>query len=649
MEEGRLEFISWNDASRQFDFGIIEYSESLEIEDIRIIDREACTSCHYNEAPIFQRRPWSGTEADFGIMAAFIWERAEREAVAGEWTDTWEMFKAELNSGTFHCMLHTDPQTSQIEWNGIKLFRGSFPGSSGEIDKYEILDFEATVIRANRLASTNRDFPEHDAATRRTLMQTALVSWVHDDVVQSSERSTHRQAWNIFFVNNISQDTGIIADNDPRQGPDHTYAETTLIDISGPEGSFENAISFNEFEYVDDRRTAGTNQYNHGDHAIPAIPMPIANHSVAPTTGITAELASAPLAFFVGDGDVEFLRSKAEAILATLTEDRHFLRHSKSFPADAAQLAAEARVLLAKGLLMSSPVRALLDAEQFPTRDTLMSALVRGLDEVKTVWPDDQSVPDTLEGDYLSPFAGCVVPAYVPVIPQGHCARCHVGEEALLQGNLNVSFDIGSVAAWNTAFDVEASTLEEIAEAEQWLLGRRAVKSLRDDGINVGEDGRAGPRSGVLTELCFEDMPAEGSPEAEAITAQERQDLIDALVTRCHDTITEARCRALFEECYEDECSAGTPTCSGEGPGGGACDGACGGYDDVQDCWCDDECIEHGDCCDGYLADCGATCALETPPMCAMDCCGDPADPCGWNGDGICDEACAWGPDVDCI
>ena len=30
------------------------------------------------------------------------------------------------------------------------------------------------------------------------------------------------------------------------------------------------------------------------------------------------------------------------------------------------------------------------------------------------------------------------------------------------------------------------------------------------------------------------------------------------------------------------------------------------------------------------------------------NCCEDPTDPCGWNGDGFCDTACAWGQDVDC-
>ncbi|MBI2145497.1 hypothetical protein HYU18_04205 [Candidatus Woesearchaeota archaeon] len=34
----------------------------------------------------------------------------------------------------------------------------------------------------------------------------------------------------------------------------------------------------------------------------------------------------------------------------------------------------------------------------------------------------------------------------------------------------------------------------------------------------------------------------------------------------------------------------------------------------------------------------------ENPP----DCCGDPSDPCGWHGDGICDSGCAWGHDPDC-
>ena len=55
-------------------------------------------------------------------------------------------------------------------------------------------------------------------------------------------------------------------------------------------------------------------------------------------------------------------------------------------------------------------------------------------------------------------------------------------------------------------------------------------------------------------------------------------------------------------------------------------------------------------------------CAAETDPlknananavgMCepepAPPCCSDPSDPCRWNGNGACDEGCAWGADIDC-
>jgi hypothetical protein len=54
-----IEFISWNAARRQFDFGFID-TTGREPE-VKIVDGVRCFSCHKNRGPIFGNGPWSNT------------------------------------------------------------------------------------------------------------------------------------------------------------------------------------------------------------------------------------------------------------------------------------------------------------------------------------------------------------------------------------------------------------------------------------------------------------------------------------------------------------------------------------------------------------------------------------------------------------
>lgn len=59
-----VEFISWNTARRQFDFGVIENMGGGESPHLRIVDGGRCFACHKNRGPLLGARPWSNTTHD---------------------------------------------------------------------------------------------------------------------------------------------------------------------------------------------------------------------------------------------------------------------------------------------------------------------------------------------------------------------------------------------------------------------------------------------------------------------------------------------------------------------------------------------------------------------------------------------------------
>ena len=124
-----------------------------------------------------------------------------------------------------------------------------------------------------------------------------------------------------------------------------------------------------------------------------------------------------------------------------------------------------------------------------------------------------------------------------------------------------------------------------------------------------------------------------------------------------------------FEACCADQCLANEP-----GPGDveflpGSCTDACGDQSDA-DCFCDEECVTLGDCCEDKVAECGGldplafdanscadACGGEAPSGCFCDdecvdfgdCCPDKVAECG--GAGVllpdCDEVACEGAAVD--
>lgn len=56
-----VEFISWNTARRQFDFGVIDNMGGSESPHLRIVDGGRCFACHKNRGPTLGARPWSNT------------------------------------------------------------------------------------------------------------------------------------------------------------------------------------------------------------------------------------------------------------------------------------------------------------------------------------------------------------------------------------------------------------------------------------------------------------------------------------------------------------------------------------------------------------------------------------------------------------
>ncbi len=56
-----VEFISWNTARRQFDFGVIENMGGESQPEFRIVDGGRCFSCHKNRGPILGVAPWTDT------------------------------------------------------------------------------------------------------------------------------------------------------------------------------------------------------------------------------------------------------------------------------------------------------------------------------------------------------------------------------------------------------------------------------------------------------------------------------------------------------------------------------------------------------------------------------------------------------------
>jgi hypothetical protein len=61
-------------------------------------------------------------------------------------------------------------------------------------------------------------------------------------------------------------------------------------------------------------------------------------------------------------------------------------------------------------------------------------------------------------------------------------------------------------------------------------------------------------------------------------------------------------------------CPLPDPDCHGRSPGG-SCEGACGGRSPSGTCWCDDACVDWGDCCHDKQDVCDAP-----PPPPAGDC-----------------------------
>lgn len=65
-----VEFISWNTARRQFDFGVIEnMGGESQSPELRVVDGGRCFSCHKNRGPIFGVAPWSTTTHHSAIRA----------------------------------------------------------------------------------------------------------------------------------------------------------------------------------------------------------------------------------------------------------------------------------------------------------------------------------------------------------------------------------------------------------------------------------------------------------------------------------------------------------------------------------------------------------------------------------------------------
>jgi hypothetical protein len=59
-----VEFISWNAARRQFDFGVIENMGGAGVPQLHFVDGGKCFACHKNRGPILGVNPWSNTTHD---------------------------------------------------------------------------------------------------------------------------------------------------------------------------------------------------------------------------------------------------------------------------------------------------------------------------------------------------------------------------------------------------------------------------------------------------------------------------------------------------------------------------------------------------------------------------------------------------------
>lgn len=109
-------------------------------------------------------------------------------------------------------------------------------------------------------------------------------------------------------------------------------------------------------------------------------------------------------------------------------------------------------------------------------------------------------------------------------------------------------------------------------------------------------------------------------------------------VGACSDETCQEQCGVTFPEAesfMEDLDACGeTEGCTTSNPGTGSCSGACGTSEDQGGCFCDDSCVEYGDCCGDYESECGG--GGGTPTGSCQGACGSDMD----MGNCYCDTQC---------
>lgn len=81
-----VEFISWNTATRRFDFGVIDHMGSDGEPETQLVDSGRCSSCHKNRGPIFCGSPWTNS-AHLDVTRALVAKKLRLTKVSASSSD----------------------------------------------------------------------------------------------------------------------------------------------------------------------------------------------------------------------------------------------------------------------------------------------------------------------------------------------------------------------------------------------------------------------------------------------------------------------------------------------------------------------------------------------------------------------------------
>lgn len=549
-----VEFISFNRQRQAFDFGVIR-NMGLGNPSVEFVDKEStCTSCHIARAPIFPNLPWANTTGNPTVFRAMVQRFAETDSLTYLWLE-------ELVDSLMAAL----PEDRAMTLANNQYVRGAsffssllLPRSFNPAPPATMASFDLASVRVEPLFLRVHQYIDHLAKpeVREAVVETIVKLYFQQHA--GGPGGLGRAALLQRFEPLDLQPCGIL----PAQMP---VTLKNFNPVTGAVGTPDAHIN------IEPAAVTATLQYDVARRAGQA-PVPLA----ASPANLQAYVEGPTIfdtSLVIDDAALSATGMTSADASFMLTPYRHelFQRTGSSTAAKQALTAAlfnepgANNPYTTPGALNSGPVKALYKRGRLPPREELMAAVLAGLDTFCQA--HFQFTVNLTRSFYSHPgitpinFAQEPTPAGAcgDVAKTSPCAGCHF--EGAQKAPL---FD-----AWDGGIWAAKIAAQPLAEGDGMLL----VKSIQA--------------------LSDETMPPPASPEAAALSDEERNNMIIFL---CAQLATLKPLASIYQTKWDKLCKHSA------------------------------ESNEDG----GDL------------------CCADPTDPCEWSGDGICDLDCAWGDDPDC-